>query len=78
MEHLVPSRVYVLDLDPKRSRDLNPWSFMSHFGSHELGMSFLGLNHHFGPFRCYMSAKVRTLHDYHAWGGQIYDSMEQI
>ena len=69
-------RVYALDLDPKRSRVLNPWSFMSHFGVYGLRMTFLGLNHHFGPFLRYMCVKVRTLCDYHAWGGQIYDYME--
>ena len=28
VEQLVPSQVYALDLDSKRSRDLNPWSFL--------------------------------------------------
>ena len=39
-EHLAPSCVKALDLDPKRSRDLNPLSFMCINGRNETRMSY--------------------------------------
>ena len=51
---------------------------MLSYGGVELRMLFLGINHQVKPPRRPMSVKIRALHVYQAWEGQIYASKEHI
>jgi len=53
-------------------------SFMRIHGSIDLEVWDMGLKHHLWANSGCLSTKVWTLRDYHAWGHNIYDCMEQI